>query len=530
MGRSVVGRVAAAVVLVVGLVGAVAVARHEPAVGAAPSAASRYVPVFPTRILDTREGIGAPLGPVPDDGVIDVQVTGEAGVPADAVAVALNVTATNATAPGYVTVWPAGDPFPLASNLNVEADGQTIANLAVVRIGAGGKISMAAYRQLDLVADVAGYWVLAQTATAGRYVGAGPARILDTRDGTGAPAAKVPGGSTIDLQVTGRGGVPSTGVSAVILNLTATNAEGPGYVTAWPSSQPQPLASNVNIESAGQTIPNLVMVPVGADGQVSLSAFSTMDLLADVLGYFTDATGAASDDGLFVPAIAPVRVLDTREELQNGGLYRYVPEDRRSDLEVNVAGTLPSPEAAAILANVTATNASGPGYVTLWPAATPRPYASNLNVDREGQTIPNLAVVGLGFLGRISMYAYAATDLVVDYAGYFTGDPTPPAPGTPLDPPPSVPSTPPPTIAPPPTTGGGPSTSGSAPTTRVPQTSTSTTSPRPPNPGDTVNCTDFATWPDANAYYQAYFPYYGDVAGLDSDGDGIVCESLPGAP
>ena len=52
----------------------------------------------------------------------------------------------------------------------------------------------------------------------------------------------------------------------------------------------------------------------------------------------------------------------------------------------------------------------------------------------------------------------------------------------------------------------------------------------PPNPGDVRNCPDFATWAEANAYYQTYFPYYGDVAHLDADGDGIVCETLPGHP
>lgn len=56
-------------------------------------------------------------------------------------------------------------------------------------------------------------------------------------------------------------------------------------------------------------------------------------------------------------------------------------------------------------------------------------------------------------------------------------------------------------------------------------------SPKPPaNPGDTKNCSDFKTWAEAQAWYEKYFPYYGDVAKLDRDGDGIACESLPGAP
>jgi hypothetical protein len=45
-----------------------------------------------------------------------------------------------------------------------------------------------------------------------------------------------------------------------------------------------------------------------------------------------------------------------------------------------------------------------------------------------------------------------------------------------------------------------------------------------------VDCGDFATWAQAQAYYEFYFPHYGDVENLDADDDGIACESLPGAP
>jgi hypothetical protein len=54
--------------------------------------------------------------------------------------------------------------------------------------------------------------------------------------------------------------------------------------------------------------------------------------------------------------------------------------------------------------------------------------------------------------------------------------------------------------------------------------------PIPPNPGDSVNCSDFSTWSEAQAWHDLYFPYYGDIANLDGDADGVACESLPGAP
>ena len=122
-----------------------------------------------------------------------------------------------------------------------------------------------------------------------RYVALVPARVLDTRFGNGAPVAPVGAGGVLNLQVTGRGGpsnVPST-ASAVVLNVTVVNPTDSSYVTVWPTggSQP-PLASNLNFV-AGEVIANLVVVKVGAGGQVSLyNNTGSTDLIADVVGYF----------------------------------------------------------------------------------------------------------------------------------------------------------------------------------------------------------------------------------------------------
>jgi hypothetical protein len=380
-------------------------------------------------------------------------------------------------------------------------------------------VSFYALKQLDLIADVAGYWVAASSAAAGRYVAAGPARILDTRNGTGAAVGKLPDNGTITLQVTGRGGVPDAGASAVILNVTATDATEPGFVTAWPTGAGQPLASNLNVERAGQTIPNLVIVPVGTGGSVSLYALKSLNLIADVLGFFTDDTVPASDEGLFVP-LNPNRILDTRAVPQRGGLYtNEVVGTYRADLQVTGRGGVPDSGAGAVIANVTATNATAPSFVTVYPAATNQPLASNLNVDHVGQTIPNLAVARLGFLGRVSMYSLTDIDLLFDVAGWFTGDLTPPDPGVATSPP-----------IPPPTTTAPPGSTVPPATTTTPPTTTPSGPPAGPPPSASVNCSDFPNWAAANAWFQYWFPIYGDIAGLDADHDGIPCETLPGAP
>ena len=71
-----------------------------------------------------------------------------------------------------------------------------------------------------------------------------------------------------------------------MLNVTAAQAVAPGYVTVWPTGVAQPTASNINVTAAGQNIPNLVSVAVGASGSVSLFAQSGTQLLADVAGYY----------------------------------------------------------------------------------------------------------------------------------------------------------------------------------------------------------------------------------------------------
>src|SRR5438309_2250549 len=108
---------------------------------------------------------------------------------------------------------------------------------------------------------------LASTPTAaGSFGSVAPARLLDTRAGTGAPRAAVTADGTVHLQVTGRGGIPATGVSAVVLNVTVTQPRSAGVITVYADGTSRPMASNLNF-LAGQTVPNLVVAPVGADGK-----------------------------------------------------------------------------------------------------------------------------------------------------------------------------------------------------------------------------------------------------------------------
>ena len=201
-------------------------------------------------------------------------------------AVAVNVTATGTAGAGYISVWPSGKARDETSNLNF-TKGQTIPNLVIVPVGADGKIQLfnGSDGSVQLLADVAGYFVGGTPSVDGAFASLTPARVLDTRTNLGA-SGPVPALGSISVQVAGRGGVPASGVSAVIVNVTATGTATDGFVTVWPSGAPLQDTSNLNF-SAGQTIPNLVVVPVGDDGKIRLfnGSGGTVQLLADVAGY-----------------------------------------------------------------------------------------------------------------------------------------------------------------------------------------------------------------------------------------------------
>ncbi|MEK7422956.1 MAG: hypothetical protein AAB131_03855 [Actinomycetota bacterium] len=375
---------------------------------------TKFVPVTPDRILDTRSGIGAPRASVAPGTAIDVQVTGVGGVPsADVAAVVLNVTATVSTGRGYVSVYPTGVERPVVSNLNIDGVGQTAANLVTVKVGAAGRVSIYSQGGADIVADVAGYYVQSGATTAGRFVVAeSPTRVLDSRAGLGAPAAKPGAGERLDVQILGNAPVPASGVAAVVLNLTATEATADGYVTAWPSGTDRPVVSNLNVVR-GETRANLVVVPVGADGKISLFTQSGTHLLADVAGWFTDASAGTSSAGLFVP-LTPTRILDTRRLAVDP-----FTSPSASSTQIGATTVVPPNAAAAVVLNLTTTDAASPGFITIWPGTLGRPEVSNLNVTSAGQVIPNASIVRLGN-ESVQFYLQAGGHLIADIAGWFT--------------------------------------------------------------------------------------------------------------
>ncbi len=378
--------------------------------------AGAFVSVTPSRILDTRFGPG-PVGAVAAQGTLSLQVAGQGGVPVSgASAVVLNVTVVAPANAGNITVYPSDVSVPTASNLNF-GPGQTVPNLVTVKLGADGKVKVAnqSAGTTYLIADVAGYYVAGTPSAPGAFVPVTPSRLLDTRFGPGPVGAVAPQGS-VTLKVTGAGGVPASGVGAVVLNVTETGPSQAGNITVYPSDVAVPTASNLNFVP-GDTRPNLVTVKVSADGNVSLanqSAGST-HLIVDVAGYYL--AGAATLPGMFVP-VTPTRLLDTRF---GPGPVGAVAAQASIALQITGNAPVPASGVGAVVLNVTETGPSQAGNITVYPSDVSVPTASNLNFV-TGDTYPNLTITKVGGTdGKVKLANQSAgtTYLLADVAGYF---------------------------------------------------------------------------------------------------------------
>lgn len=409
-----------------------------------------FSPLSPVRVCDTRPGnpsnlsgqaaancsaggAGSTLGA---GGSVTIAVAGGFGVPADATAVVLNVTAVAPAGPGFLTAYPAGATRPFASTVNL-VPGADTPNLVTVGTGAGGAVTVFSSTPTDVVVDVLGY----TDATAAAGPGSGlyqplptPVRVCDTRAGnpsglTGAAAANcdgagdagstLPAGGTQRVTVAGAFGVP-TGATAAVLNVTAVNPAATGFLTAFPSGTPRPFASNVNY-AAGQTVANRVVVPLSG-GAVSVYSLQRADVVVDLSGYYT-APGATSGSA-FSAEPAPVRVCDTRAGNPSGLTGSAAQCAGKTlgpggTLTVSVRGLAGVPSgASAVVVNLTAVAPTATTYLAVYPGGT-RPFVSDLN-PAPGQDRADLVVATLATDGTVTIYNNAgSTDVVVDVEGWY---------------------------------------------------------------------------------------------------------------
>jgi hypothetical protein len=374
--------------------------------------ASYYEPITPTRFLDTRIGTGGTTGPVTHDGTIKLTITGQHGVPAvNVTAVAINITALGGADPGYMTAYPDGASLPGTSTIDYGPN-QLIASFAIVPVGTDGKIDLynGSAGTAQLLGDVTGYFTSDPSAPGLQsYMPVNPVRILDTRNGTGSPKAKLAGGTTLALQVAGANGIPA-GITALVINLTAVDETDSGWLATWAdgSTQPSPWSG---VQFGTSAIADLAIVPVGPDGKIDIrsnqSSANSTDLVGDVVGYFTSGTAGEA-----------YRAAAFKREFNTGsGSPPSVASGGTETFSTSGWVTAPSPTMIVSLIAIPGTH---DGDLIVYPAGTSAPNTSSINF-LVGANIENLDLMSTGG-GDFDVInaSGSATNLAVDFQGYFS--------------------------------------------------------------------------------------------------------------
>jgi hypothetical protein len=397
-----------------------------PATAPAPAAAqpSAFTALAaPVRLLDTRPasfiGPSNLIGPYPQYSIIDLPISISGVIPASATSIAVNITSTESVSKFFIQALPTlGGAIGGFSTINVTTPGQNLPNFAIVPLGQGS-ISIFIPTGGNIIVDAMGYFTPSPATAAGRFVPINPRRALDTRPTEAGPvpagwlAHRPANSEAVRVDVPTDIGVPATGVSALVVNVTATDSTGAGFLQALPTGAASGQTSTVNY-AAGATAATHAIVPLGAGGTISVFTSNSSHIVVDVTGYMTDGTAQVSGAGLFVP-VSPDRYYDSRSapnSIHGGGSTVSVPL-------TGLPFTVP-PGAAAISMNVTSDQAAGPGFLTVYPADGSFPLASNLNFVTS-TTVANAALVKLSAAGIVNTYVNVATHVIIDVNGYFTG-------------------------------------------------------------------------------------------------------------
>jgi serine protease inhibitor ecotin len=375
-----------------------------------------YVPLTPTRILDTRVGTGL-RNAFTNNAARTFQVTGNGGVPANATAVTGNLTVTGQTSRGYLYLGPDPTNYPSTSTLNFPVNDDR-ANAVTVALGDGGTLSVTYVSPNNGTAahaifDVTGYFV--PNTNGATYAALTPARILDTRDGTGLGGAFTSHAART-FAVVNRGGVPAN-ATAVTGNVTVTGQTSNGFLFIGPTAVDDPTSSTLNFP-VGDDRANSVTVALGAGGKLSVTFVApapgpTAHAIFDVTGYFVPGTSGAR----YVP-LTPSRILDSR---YGTGLSGSFSSHAARTFGVTGHNGVPS-NATAVTGNLTVCGQSSNGYLYLGPNATNDPTSSTLNFP-IGDDRANGVTVALGggnlSVTFVSSAPGASAQVILDLTGYF---------------------------------------------------------------------------------------------------------------
>jgi len=377
-----------------------------------PPTALQFVPLpSPCRAVDTRpeRGGGGPIqGGIPQN--FPISGAGSCGILTSAAAYSMNVSAVPNGPLGYLTVWPAGQPRPLASTLN-SLDGRIKAHAAIIPAGTSGEISVYATSTTNVIVDVNGYFAPLSGSTLAFYP-LTPCRVADTRHdtyppGLGPPFLSAGQERAFPILDAATCNIPSSGVAAYSLNFSVVPHGSLFYMTVWPTGQTRPTVSTLN-DIPGTIIANAAIVTAGASGEVSVYPTNDTDLVIDINGYFA---AAGMGGGLSLYGVTPCRVIDTRTA---GGAFNG---PLSPPVDVVDAACAASSLAQAYVFNASVVPVGALGYLTLWPDGSSQPLVSTLNA-LDASISSNMAIVPTAN-GEVDAYASGLTQLILDISSYF---------------------------------------------------------------------------------------------------------------
>lgn len=346
----------------------------------------------PTRILDTRYGVGGPVGKV--SGLVQVTVPDYVD-PTDSVL--LSVTVVNPSGGGYITAYPDGQAAPATSDVNWVAGPTKAQSVLVTPPGSGVvDLNVVASAPIDLVVDAIGSF---PAATYTALPSSTADRVLNTKAGVGATGA-INSAVTVAVPST----VPST-ATAIAVMIAQDDATGPGYMTALPAGGSFAGTSTINY-TTGTIASNLAWVPL-VNGQFTVYVKGApTQAIADVKGYTTSTSALSS--------VASARIADSRTG--TGGLSG--PQSGTFTIALPTSGAVAEPNGTMFaLLNVTLTGAvSSGGYLSTDQAKPGALQTSSLNF-KAGQTVAGLVIAPVTN-GQASLYLFGTVQVVADVEGY----------------------------------------------------------------------------------------------------------------
>lgn len=366
-----------------------------PVASTQPSGGDRlgYVPVAPSRVLDTRDGHVHPEGCLLGArNRVDVEVAGRGGVPSSGVsAVALNLTAVEPRDTTWLSAYPTGSVWPGTSSLNV-SKGAVTAGLVTVPVGSNGRVSLLnGGGTTDVLVDIVGYYP--SDGSGSRYTPAPASRVMD----------ETRGGRSYATVATGAPG----GTTGAVVNATLENPAGSGYASllSGPAGW-APTTSTVNAAS-GETAANRAFAGVSAGDMTVYNSVPSRTVI-DVTGWF-GPTGTG-----YTP-VPPARVADSRDGL--GGVTR-IQGAQPVGVQLGGRGGVPA-GVRTVAITLTGVGSDAPAYMRVWEPGTTMPGTSDLNLF-PGQDRANMVIAPVDAAGRTNvMLSHGSADVVVDVLGYL---------------------------------------------------------------------------------------------------------------